>query len=182
MRIISGTHGGIRLMAPNNLPVRPTTDLAKEALFNILQNRFDFSEISCLDLFSGTGNIAYELISRGCEDVTAVDQHSGCCKFIEATAIKLKMEGLNVIRANVFKFLTSDPGSYDLIFADPPYDLASIPDISTLVFSNNLLKPGGCLVVEHASQLKLNEQPHFKEVRKYGQSTFSIFVYPNVIV
>lgn len=175
MRIISGKHGGIRLSPPKNLPVRPTTDLSKEALFNILQNKFVISELTVLDLFAGTGNISFEFASRGCENITAVDVNFGCCKFITETATKLKIEGLSIQKADVFKYLGFITQPFDLIFADPPYELNRIPEIPDLVFKKNLLKEDGWLIVEHASFLKLNNHPNFIEVRRYGQTSFSIF-------
>lgn len=175
MRIISGKHGGIRLAPPKNLPVRPTTDLSKEALFNILQNRFELSELSVLDLFAGTGNISFEFASRGCTDITAIDAHFGCCKFIADTATKLNMEGLNVQKADVFKYLGFITQPFDLIFADPPYDLSRIPELPDLVFNKQLINAGGWLIIEHASFTRLGNHPNFVEVRRYGQSSFSIF-------
>ncbi len=175
MRIISGVHGGIRLNPPKNLPVRPTTDLSKEALFNILQNRFDFSELAVLDLFAGTGNISYEFVSRGCTSITAVDMHGGCCKYIAEIALKLKMEGLTISKADVFSYLKHYTATYDIIFADPPYNMPRITEIPELVFGNNLLNAGGWLIIEHPSMLNLSNHVRFVEARRYGQSSFSIF-------
>lgn len=164
-------------MAPSRLPVRPTTDLAKESLFNILSNSFDMEEISVLDLFSGTGNIAYEFTSRGCPQVLSVDVNGACCKFIQETIHKLKMDGMNVIKADVFKYLKQGFGTYDIIFADPPYDHPRIAELPALVAESNLLKEGGWFIMEHPSFQHYDNLPNFKEQRKYGQSSFSFFEY-----
>ncbi len=174
MRIISGTHRGLRIQAPQKLPVRPTTDIAKEALFNILQHSIDFTEIKLLDLFSGTGNISYEFASRGCTDIVAIDKHAACVKFIQETAKKNGF-AINAMRADVFKFLSSDLDSYDVIFADPPYYLPNIPQIAELVLTHDLLKPDAQLIIEHASVQKLDYVKGFVESRVYGSSTFSFF-------
>ena len=122
MRIIRGRYQRRRIEAPHTLPVRPTTDMAKESLFNILENYMDFEEVEALDLFAGTGNISYELVSRGCPRVLAVDENQGCVKFIRETATKLSMDELSVVRADVFRFVPKHTLKYDLIFCDPPYD------------------------------------------------------------
>lgn len=175
MRIISGTLGGRRLNPPANLPVRPTTDLAKTALFNILENTFDLSEIKALDLFSGTGNIAYELASRGCVDITAVDRHPNCCRYIKETINQLKINGCEVIQTDVFKYLNYCSSSFDLIFADPPYDLDRLQELPQLILSKNLLKEEGRLIIEHPSSMDLRYEERLLEKRVYGQSAFSFF-------
>jgi len=163
-------------MAPKKLPVRPTTDMAKEGLFNILNHRYHFEETHVLDLFSGTGNISFEFASRGAIGITAVDGHIGCIQFIHKTATELKFP-INVQKVDVFKFLERDKTKYDIIFADPPYDFKEdlflkLPD---LVFKNRLLKEEGILIVEHSPQTSLEEHAHFREKRKYGSSIFSFF-------
>ncbi|MGK6351396.1 RsmD family RNA methyltransferase [Parapedobacter sp. DT-150] len=175
MRIIGGTHGGLRLHPPPTLPVRPTTDIAKEALFNVLQNRIDFEGIAALDLFSGTGNIAFELASRGAAAVTAVDIHFKCVQYIKATAEKLKLSAINAMKADVLKFIPACNDQFDLVFIDPPYDLPQLPQLPGQVISDGLLKPGGLLVLEHASTRKIETQPHWVETRKYGYSSFSFY-------
>ena len=174
MRIIGGKIGGIRLHPPTNLPVRPTTDIAKEALFNILQHKLDWEDISCLDLFCGTGNISFELASRGVQEVDAVDIHSKCLFYVKDIA---KQYDLNIAtrKADVFKFVSSCKKSYDFIFADPPYDVAQLPQLSQMILDNGLLKEGGVLVVEHPSTRKLIDHPLFVETRKYGYSSFSFY-------
>jgi 16S rRNA (guanine966-N2)-methyltransferase len=175
MRIVSGRYKGIRINPPNNLPVRPTTDLSKEALFNILVNHFDLSSVKVLDLFAGTGNISYEFASRGAEDITAVDLNYRCIAFIKETAARLEMQGLKIIKASVFKFLETCREQFDIIFADPPYDMPDISTIPNLVFEKGLLAGEGWLIIEHSSLIRLEHLPYYRESRKYGQSTFSIF-------
>lgn len=165
----------MRINPPRNLPVRPTTDLSKEALFNIIVNHFDPSALKVLDLFAGTGNISYEFASRGSEDITAVDSHFRCIAFITETSRKLGLKGFKTVRANVFKFLETCNDRFDIIFADPPYDLPDIPKIPVMVFENGLLNEDGWLIIEHTSLIRMDHLPHFRESRKYGQSTFSIF-------
>lgn len=175
MRIIGGSLKGIRLQPPGNLPVRPTTDMAKEALFNILQNRFDLEQCKVLDLFAGTGNISLEFASRNSEKILAVDQHFGCVKWIKDTAIKHELSNLEVRKADVFKLLGQLGEKFDIIFADPPYNLATIPQIPVIVKEKDLLATDGLLVVEHQSNMRLDTQPGYIETRKYGNSSFSFF-------
>lgn len=174
MRIISGKNGGIRLVAPAALPVRPTTDLAKTALFNILQQRYNFSDISVLDLFSGTGNISYEFASRYCEDITAVDKHPACIRFMEEVSTRFSFP-IKIYRDDVFKFLPNQKRQWDIIFADAPYNMPGIPQLAEQVLALQLLREGGTLVVEHASQQVLKHIAGFQEARVYGSSTFSFF-------
>ncbi len=180
MRIIGGRLKGIRFNAPDSLPVRPTTDMAKEALFNILYNTYDFDSCNVLDLFCGTGNISFEFASRGVKQVTAVDKHSGCVYWVKYVIEKHKLDEIDVQKADVFKFLASHDKPYQIIFADPPYDLPTIPRIPELVMERNLLTDNGMLIVEHPSLLKLNNQPGYTETRRYGNSSFSFFEKPNL--
>ncbi|TJZ53251.1 methyltransferase domain-containing protein [Sphingobacterium olei] len=175
MRIIGGKLGGIRLNPPTNLPVRPTTDIAKEALFNILLNLMDIDGITCLDLFCGTGNISFELASRGAIHVDAIDIHSKCLFYIKDTCEKHQIETIYTRKADVFKYITSCKKSYDLIFADPPYDIDRLPQLPEIILNNNLLNPGGILVVEHPSMRRMAMHPAFIETRKYGYSSFSFY-------
>lgn len=163
--------------APASLPVRPTTDMAKEALFNILYNTYDFDSCQVLDLFCGTGNISIEFASRFIKQVTAVDKHSGCIYWVQSVVDKYKLNEITLKKADVFKFLETHNQSYQIIFADPPYDLPTIPLIPQLVAKNKLLTENGLLVVEHPSLLKLNDQPGYTETRRYGNSSFSFFNY-----
>ncbi len=175
IRIISGNYRGKRIRAPKNLPVRPTTDRAKESLFNILNNNFYFDEIKALDLFAGTGNISYELASRGCKDITAIDENARCVRFIQETAGTLKAEGLQVHRAEVLQYLSREYRKFDLIFADPPYDYEDYEKLVDQVFMNNLLNEEGLMVVEHQSATNLETLQHFEVVRVYGNAAFSFF-------
>lgn len=175
MRIIGGILKGLRLNPPKNLPVRPTTDMAKEALFNILLNQIEFENIKVLDLFSGTGNISLEFASRGAVSVMSVDRSIQCIHYLKDTARQHKLEQIKTFKADVFKYLQLETDQYDLIFADPPYDLNQIPEIPKIIFDKNLLKPGGLLIVEHQSLQNLSNHPAFVEQRKYGHSSFSFF-------
>lgn len=175
MRIIRGRYQRRQIYAPTNLPVRPTTDMAKESLFNILENYYDFEELEALDLFAGTGNISYELVSRGCKRVTSVDQDSGCVRFIRETANKLEMKELLVVRSDVFRFLSTNKMQYDLIFADPPYDCEHYEQLVQLIFDNNFLKEDGMFVLEHSKRINFEEHLHFMEQRHYGKVNFSFF-------
>ena len=176
MRIVSGKNKGRRVTAPNNLPVRPTTDMAKEALFNILNNRYFFNEIKVLDLFSGIGSISLEFASRGTEDVTSVDGFAGCVKFLESEAKKLD-SNLQLVKSDAFKFLENNKQQYDIIFADPPYEMEqeNFEKIYQLVFKNNLLKENGLLVIEHSKKTDLKHLPNFEQTKKYGGNLFSFF-------
>lgn len=176
MRIISGAFKGRKIQAPKNLPVRPTTDMAKEALFNILNNQYYFDEISVLDLFSGTGNISYEFASRGTEQIFAVDAHYGCIKFISQTSEKFNMP-IQAIKSDVFKFLEQTHQKFDLIFADPPYDfdIELFNKIPQLVFQNKLLQQDGVLIIEHSKHTDLSEIDQFVQTKSYGGNAFSFF-------
>jgi len=176
MRIIGGKLRGLRLNPPKNLPVRPTTDLAKEALFNILQNQIEFEGIRVLDLFSGTGNIALEFASRDALEVIAVDRSIHCVNYLKDTAAKHGLSNIKVYKEDVFKYLAFETGRFDLVFADPPYDLNRLPEIPGIVLDKNLLAPGGRLIVEHQSMQNLSKHPAFAEQRRYGHSSFSFFL------
>ncbi len=175
MRIISGKYKGKRLNAPKNLPVRPTTDFAKEALFNMIGNEYDIDEIKVLDLFSGTGNIAYEFASRGSLEITCIDENFNCINFIKKTAKELDFNQIIVFKNDVFKYLKKYPKQFDIIFADPPYQLENIDQIVELVFENNLLNEHGSLILEHDNHWDFSNQKHFVRHRKYGNVNFSIF-------
>ena len=174
MRIISGKYNGRQIHAPGNLPVRPTTDFAKTGLFNILQHKIDFESIAVLDLFCGTGNITYEFASRGCTDITSVDADRRCVRFVKETLEKLGAKA-RVLQADVFRFLSSADGPYDLVFADPPYELDKTSTIPVLVKNGQLLKEGGWLIIEHPSKTKLESEWEPVEVRTYGNCAFSIY-------
>lgn len=178
MRIISGKYKGRRITAPKNLPVRPTTDMSKEALFNILNNHFSFQGLKILDLFAGTGNISYEFASRGAEPIMCIDADMGCVNFIKKTAKELDFD-ITAIKSDVFKFLEKNKSQYDIIFADPPYHLdpKEFAKIAELVFQNDLLDEVGMLIIEHSKDTKLENAPHFSSSRTYGGTTFSFFEY-----
>lgn len=176
MRIISGKHKGRYLQAPKKLPVRPTTDMAKEALFNILNNLYYFEDLVVLDLFSGTGNISFEFASRGATQLTAVDANYSCVQYIDKISKELEFN-IDTIKSDVFQYLEKAAQKSTVIFADPPYDL-SIDDFSKipeLVFKNNLLLDNGVLIVEHSKHTDLSNLDHFTNQRKYGGSVFSFF-------
>lgn len=178
-RIISGKYKGRRIAAPKKLPVRPTTDMAKEALFNIIRSRFHISTLEVLDLFAGTGNISYEFSSRGALKVTAVDSHYGCVRFIQETAEQFELE-ISATKSDVFAYLQRTKATYDIIFADPPYDipLEQFKKIVTTVFENQLLAPEGLLIVEHSKHTDLSDSTYFTDSRHYGGNAFSFFELP----
>lgn len=176
MRIISGIHKGRRIQAPKKLPVRPTTDMSKEALFNILRNLIHISGINVLELFAGSGNMSYEFGSRGAGSILAVDEHMPCIAFIKKTAQELDLP-IDTVKADVFKFLENHKVQYDIIFADPPYALEqseflSIPD---QVLKNKMLKEDGILIIEHSKHTDLSSHQSFDNARRYGGTVFSFF-------
>lgn len=178
MRIISGQYKGRRISPPKKLPVRPTTDMAKEALFNILNNTYYFDDISVLDLFAGTGSISYEFASRGTEQITCVDEDFGCIKFINETAEAFEMP-IQTIKSDVYKFLETTKLQATIIFADPPYafteeQFAKLPE---LIFQNNILENDGLLIIEHAKHTDLSNLDNYTYSKNYGGSVFSFFEY-----
>lgn len=175
MRIISGENRGRKIVAPANLPVRPTTDMAKESLFNILNNRVDFTNLAILDLFAGTGNISYEFASRGCIEITSVDSDFQCTRFISETSEKLNFENLKVIRSDAEGFLNNAWSKWDIIFADPPYTMENIDFIPKIIHDRDLLNPDGLLVIEHNETKDFSNHESFFNHRKYGKVNFSFF-------
>lgn len=179
MRIISGIYGGRRLSPPKNITARPTTDFAKESLFNLLNNRMDFEGTDMLDLFAGTGGIGLEFVSRGAREVTSVEMAHVQQNFIISTCKQLGIRNLSVIRGDVFKFLSSCRVQYDFIYADPPYALERLEEIPDLIFGKNagegILKEGGWFVLEHGKSNDFSQHPHFVEKRSYGSVNFSFF-------
>ena len=179
MRIISGKYGGRRLSPPKNITARPTTDFAKESLFNLLNNRMDFEGTDVLDLFAGTGGIGIECISRGAREVTAVEIAHVQQNWIITCCKQLGIRNLSVIRGDVFKFLSACKARYDLIFADPPYALEQLPALPDIILghqpSENILKEGGWLVVEHGKDTDFTSHPRHVETRTYGSVHFSFF-------
>ena len=174
MRILGGSLKGRTIAVPKGLPIRPTTSFAGEGLFNILNNYFDLEVSTVLDLFSGTGHISLEFASRGCKELESVDSNYACVNFLKQTASKFQLP-ISTTKADVFKFLKDANKTYDLIFADPPYDLVNIEEIHQLVFDKKLLNENGWLIIEHGPRTKLEHLSHFKQLRKYGNVNFSIF-------
>jgi 16S rRNA (guanine(966)-N(2))-methyltransferase RsmD len=175
MRIISGKYRGRTITPPRNLRARPTTDFAKENLFNVLTNIVDFEELDVLDLFSGTGSISYEFASREARSVTSVEINSVHHNFIRQTARDLKFENFYAVKANVFLYLKSCSKQFDLIFSDAPYDLEGSEEVVTLVFERELLKDDGFLIFEHSKDKDFSEHPCFWQSRSYGSVQFSFF-------
>ncbi|CAL2090640.1 RsmD family RNA methyltransferase [Tenacibaculum sp. 190524A02b] len=176
MRIISGKYKSKRISAPKNLPVRPTTDMAKESLFNILNNLYYFDSISVIDLFAGTGNISYEFASRGTENIYAIDAHFNCIKFINQISKELDL-GITTYKSDVYNFLEKTPLKVDIIFADPPYDFKEeeFLKIADLTFERGLLNEEGTLIIEHSKHTDLSNHPYFSYDKRYGGNVFSFF-------
>ena len=175
MRIVGGKYRG-RIFSPGKtFKARPTTDMAKESLFNVLQNSVDFENIRTLDLFSGTGSICYEFASRGCTDVTAVEINPAHLQFIKEVIEKLGEKNIRLVKSNVFVFAKRIKEQFDLIFADPPYDHPNFAEVADLIFRNNLLKPGGLFILEHSGQFDYSNHPNFRELRQYGSVRFTLF-------
>lgn len=177
MRIISGKYKSRRIPIPEHLKARPTTDIAREGLFNILQNRIAWEETTALDLFSGTGSIALELVSRGCPRVVCVEQNGLHHRFILKAKELLNAKELIPLKADVFKLLTSYCEPFDLIVADPPYELPGIDRLPDLIMERGLLKPGGSFILEHSGKYDFSSHPAFREVRRYGKVHFSFFTF-----
>ncbi len=162
-------------MVPHGLPVRPTTDRAKESIFNILETQLDLDDLIVLDLFSGTGGMAFEFASRGAANVACIDSDIKCIKYLKEAQKKYAFENVEVVKSDVFKYLKQEPGASDIIFADPPYALPNIEEIIELVFGNHLLNPNGILIIEHHSKTILPRNNMFIDERVYGQSSFSFY-------
>lgn len=177
MRIISGIHGGRKINPPTKMPyTRPTTDIAKEGLFNVIQNNLDIESLVVLDLFGGTGCISYELASRGAEDITIVEKDNHMYDFIKKTSLELNFDNFKVVKSDVFKFIDSATKKYDFIFAGPPYALATIDELPKKIIEKKLLNPGGWFVLEHTPRNDYKKYAHYKTERNYGTTIFSIFV------
>ncbi|GAA4318828.1 RsmD family RNA methyltransferase [Compostibacter hankyongensis] len=178
MRIIGGKYGGQRIQPPAHMPhTRPTTDIAKEGLFNIIENSFNLEGIRTLDLFGGTGCISYELASRGADDLTIVEKDARQAQFIRKTADRLGIPNLQLLKTDVFRFLQQCDGQYDFIFAGPPYALREIDQLPVLVFEKNILRAGGWFVLEHTPRNDYSRHPRFYRQRNYGTTIFSIFTH-----
>lgn len=177
MRIIGGKFKGRKFIPPaKNWPTRPTTDFAKEGLFNILQNRLDFEDVHMLDLFGGTGSHCYEFISRGCTNATYVDKFPGCVQFVKKTAEELQIvHELRIIKSDVFAFIKSCTEKFDYIFAGPPYPLPNLDEIPDYIFKYALLQTDGLFVLEHNPNHDFTKHPNFSDSRNYGTTIFSFF-------
>ena len=172
MRIISGSHKGRKINPPNNLDVRPTTDKAKEAIFNIINNKYFFTQKSMLDLFSGTGNIGFEFASRGAEKVITIDNNGKCIDFIKTTANKFKLNVFSV-QSDAITYTKNCKEKFNFIFADPPYNYKKYEELKEIIIAKNLVKDDGLLIIEHNKEIIFNDNN--VEVRKYGTVHFSIF-------
>ena len=175
MRIISGKYKGRHFDIPRSFKARPTTDFAKENLFNILNNTLDFEEVKALDLFSGTGSISLELLSRGCQEVTSVEMDSLHFGFLKKSQATLNDRNWKIIRDDVFRFIRRCTAEYDLIFADPPYALKELGEIPNLILSGNMLKEDGIFIFEHGKDYDFSEHPQFVRHIAYGSVNFSFF-------
>lgn len=179
IRIISGKWRGKKIQAPDSLPVRPTTDRAKESLFNWLSFRINFEGIKVLDLFAGTGNISYEFISRGADKICAIDENARCADFIKKNFSLLKADNAVVRKLKLPAGLTEFSGPFDIIFADPPYDFENYSGLIEFITSGTLMDEKSILIVEHDGSLKVDENPYFLETRKYGKVHFTYFTKNN---
>ena len=175
MRVISGIYKHRRFDIPKTFKARPTTDFAKENLFNVLCNYIDFDNMSALDLFSGTGSISLELLSRGCSHVVSIEKDGTHYSFIRKVMKEIQTENCVPLRGEVFRFLKICHETYDIIFADPPYILKEIPQLPDLIFERQLLKPNGIFILEHGKDHRFDTHPHFFEHREYGSVNFSFF-------
>lgn len=177
MRIISGKYGGRKINPPSKMPyTRPTTDIAKEGLFNIIGNNISIPGIKTLDIFGGTGSISYELASRGAADLTIIEKDSKMFDFIKNKIEELRIENCSVLKIDVFRFLENCHETYDLIFAGPPYALKTIDDLPKIIYEKKLLKKNGWFILEHTPANNYENEPQFKTMRNYGTTIFSIFV------
>ena len=175
MRIIGGKNKARQFHPPSNIPTRPTTDFAKEGLFNTLNNNFNFENLKVLDLFGGTGSISYEFASRGCTDITTVEIFPKCANFIKKTAKELQFDGIKVLQMDVFKFIETTREKYDFIFAGPPYPLPNLAEIPDYIFKYKLVEGEGWFLMEHNPNHNFEKHPHFYKSKNYGTTIFAIF-------
>lgn len=178
MRIIRGKYGRRRFDVPRNITARPTTDFARENIFNVLENLEDFEGRTALDLFSGTGAIAFEFVSRGCAAVTAVEMAATQANFIRSVKDKLHADSLTVVKGDVFKFVETCTQQFDFIFADPPYDHPRFAEIPAMILNSRMLKPGTWVIIEHNKNHDFSALPYFDQHRAYGSVNFSLFHVP----
>jgi 16S rRNA (guanine966-N2)-methyltransferase len=177
MRIIGGELGGRKIKPPAKMPyTRPTTDIAKEGLFNIITNNLDITDLTTCDLFGGTGSISYELSSRGAKDCTIVEKDASMFEFIVKTSNELKLENLHPVKMDVFRFISQCTQKFDLIFAGPPYALTTIDELPVKIFAQDMVAKNGWFILEHTPRNNYSGVPHFVSARNYGTTIFSIFV------
>lgn len=179
MRIISGRYGRRRFDVPSNITARPTTDMARENIFNVITNMIDLEGIDALDLFAGTGAVSMELLSRGCATVTSVEKAAVQQRFIAKIARELGVEGFTLVRGDALRYIKSAPRQFDFIFADPPYELPGFDDIPGAILESGMLRPGAIMVIEHSAKRDFSALPHFVGRRAYGGVNFSIFSIPD---
>lgn len=175
MRIISGKYKGRKLNPPKNLPVRPTTDFAKEGLFNVLRSRFNVDSSKVLDLFCGTGNMSFEFISRGAELVCSVDQNRACINYVKKQAADLGIETIQTYQSEVLKYLKREDRSFDLIFADPPYSYQEGVQLVDLSFEKELIKPNSYFILEHGKDQEFKDHQHYQFDKRFGNVNFTFF-------
>ena len=175
MRIISGKYRGRKIPVPSGFKARPTTDFAREGLFNILSNQIDFDELKVLDLFGGTGSISFEFASRGAKRIDYVESDARSCTYLSKTKSLLGINNIFIHRSDVFRFLNRTSMVFDIIFADPPYELELIPDIPGTILDSGLLDSEGIFILEHGKKHSFSSHPGFREIRKYGSVHFSFF-------
>ena len=175
MRIISGIYRGRHIHPPRNFKARPTTDFAKESLFNILIHQFDLEDLEVLDLFSGTGSITYEFASRGVRSLTAIEKDPAHFRFIQKTIRELDFDGVTPVCEDALRFLKKPYQSFDIIFADPPFDHIRLDQIPDMIFSTEILSKDGWFILEHPAKHSFTAHPHFLQHRRYGGVNFSIF-------
>lgn len=175
MRIIRGKYGRRRFSVPTNISARPTTDFARENIFNVIDNMIDLEGCDALDLFAGTGAISFEFLSRECLSVTAVEKAATQFRFIKTVAQQLNVNNLNLVKGDVFKFVETCDRKFDIIFADPPYDLPNFGEVPGLILGSDMLKEGTIVIIEHSKAYDFSSLPHFMEHRAYGSVNFSIF-------
>ncbi len=178
MRIIRGKFGRRRFDVPTNITARPTTDFARENIFNVIENLIDIDGIDALDLFAGTGAITLELLSREARSVTAVEKASTQYNFISKVAKQLGIDNLRLVRGDALKYIASTTAKFDLIFADPPYDMEGFAEIPGKILASDMLKPGTLIIIEHSKRHDFSQLPHFLQHRAYGSVNFSIFRIP----
>ncbi len=175
MRIIAGSLRGRRLNPPTTLPVRPTTDMARESLFNILNNYVDYEECTVMDLFAGTGAVSLEFVSRGAKEVTSIDINAQCTEFIKSSAQQFGVKNIHVVRSDVFDLIKRAYKKFDIIFADPPYALENLAQLPDLIFEHQLLTEDGIFILEHPREYQFEDHPHFWQHRNYGKVNFTFF-------